>query len=531
MRTRILILFAVATGLSLLPVSDALARGFGGGFAGGFHAGGFGGGGFGGFRAGGFHGGDFGGFGGFHASSFHAGGFSGGYGSVQHFGASHYGPATGFTHVGGTSAEGWGGSAYHTSYASHGYGYGSVTHYDSAGVYGHTYSYGGYGAAAYHGPYGGTAAVYHGPYTSGAAVRGPYGYGAAAVKGPYGGTAAVYHGPYSSGVVAHLPSGYTATAWHGSTYYHYGGTYYQPIYYGGACYYWPVMPPMGFFVVALPPATTTVVVSGTTYYVANGVYYQPSAQNGKAGYVVVQSPVPASQPVALAPAGGIGPDPFASLQKMSDYMGKQKHFMMQTSETFDQVATAGEKIQFSAVQTLRVARPDKLSVDAVTGAGKRRHLVFDGKQITLVDLSDNLYAILPLEGTLDVALDKMDTQYAMAKPVDDLLYSDIYGRLAGKLQTGQYLGQDFSAGLLCDHFAYTQQGLSWQIWMEPGDKPAPRKLVISYDSAPGRPQFTVLVTNWDTRAEWPREFKVKIPPTAMPASVMTLTGQVTTAGQ
>lgn len=516
MRSKILVL-SMLTSIWALAPANAWARGF----AGGFHAGGFGGGG---FAAGGFHGGDVGGF---HASSFHSGGFSNGYGSVQHFGASHYGPATGFTHVGGTNVQGFGESAstFHGGNANYGhtYNYGSISHYDTAGAYGHTYTYDGYGAGVYHGPAGGTAAAYHGPYSSGAAVRGPEGYSAAAVKGPYGGTAAAYHGPYTSGYVRTLPSGYSTTVWHGTTYYHYGYTFYQPYYYGGAVYYQTVPIPVGFFFDALPPAASPVVVSNTTYYVADGVYYQSTTQEGKTGYVVVEAPAGAPQ---QTPPATKGPDPLIALQKMSTYLGQQDHFMIQANETYDEVATAGEKYQISSVRTIRVARPDKAAADITTGQGAQRRVVFDGRKVTLIDETANTYGIIPLAGTLDVALDTVAREYGIAMPLGDLLYSNVYARLSPKIQSGQYLGKTKVNGKDCDHFLYVQPGLTWQVWIDTGDKPVPRKLVIAYDTRPGRPQYTITVTKWDTKPQSPEQFRADIPPNAVKANVMSLVGEI-----
>ncbi len=459
MRAKILISFVVLAALCMLPVTDAWGRGFGG-----FHGGGFG-------------GGDF------HASSFHGGGFSGGYGSVYHAGASHYGPATGFTHVGGTSVQGAGGSAYHSSYgseyhgsygsagyASHGVNYGSISHYDSSGAYGHAFSTaGGYGAGAVHGPEGGSAAAYKTPYSSGVAVKGPAGNEAAAVKGPYGGTAA-YHGPYSSGAVAELPSGYTAAAWHGTTYYHSGYTFYEPHWYGGSVYYYPTAAPAGWFFAALPAAAAATVIAGTTYYVADGVYYQPSAQNGQAGYVVVEAPAQAT----AAPAAVKAPDPFQSLQKFSEYMGKQKHFLLQVSDTYDEMAFAGDKIQLTSQRTIRVERPDKMSADITNANGDQKHIVFDGKEVTIVDQTKNTYGVIPAGGMLDAALDTLAQDYGMAQPAADLLYSDIYAKVLPKIKTGQFLGIGKIGGKTCDHFIYSQPNLSWQIWMDQGAEPVPR---------------------------------------------------------
>jgi hypothetical protein len=558
MRTRILLVF-VAGGACFVGLAEQAQAWRGGGFSG-FHAGGFGGG-FGGFHAGGFggfHAGGFGGgFGGF--SSFHASGFGGGFGSVHHAGATHWGPETGFTHVSGTGgsgalgygghasvthvgeggAEHYGGSAgstwggehysswhgssegawggYHASASYHPVNYGSIQHYGGA-----------YGAAVYHGPAGGAAVAYHGPYSSGAAVKGPAGYGAAVYHGPAGGTAAAYRGPYGAGAVAHLPSGYTAAAWHGTTYYHSGYTFYHPTWYAGTVSYVPVYPPIGFFFGSLPGGATQTVVNNNTYYVSDGVYYQPSSQNGQQGYAVAEAPATGEVPVQLAPAGGGGPDPFELLKKVSDYMGREKHIKMTISETFDEVAAAGQKIQLWNERTIQLKRPDRISV-SVSGAGVQRRITCNGATFTAVDLLKNVYATMPMKGSLDSDMDTLARQYGMAQPVEDLLYSDIDARLAPKIQSGQFLGREEVAGHTCSHLAFKQAEVSWQVWIDEGLKPVPWRLVIRYDSAPGRPQYTLLITKFETPIFMPdSDFKAKLPDGAVSASITSLTGQAAT---
>jgi hypothetical protein len=134
-----------------------------------------------------------------------------------------------------------------------------------------------------------------------------------------------------------------------------------------------------------------------------------------------------------------------------------------------------------------------------------------------------------MQGPLDSVLVTLARQYGMAQPVDDLLYSDLYGKLAGQIQTGQYLGKEKVDGKKCDHLAFTQLGVSWQVWIEEGRKPAPRKLVVTYDNAPGRPQYWIMINKWETPAFMgDRDFKAKLPDGAMSTSMTSLTGQ---AGQ
>jgi hypothetical protein len=116
-------------------------------------------------------------------------------------------------------------------------------------------------------------------------------------------------------------------------------------------------------------------------------------------------------------------------------------------------------------------------------------------------------------------------QYGMAQPVDDLLYSDINGRLAGKIQSAQFLGRENVSGHACNQFAFKQANLSWRIWIEDGHKPVPWKLVVSYDTSPGRPQYALVVTEFETPIFMPDgEFKATVPDGAISASLTNLAG-------
>jgi hypothetical protein len=123
-------------------------------------------------------------------------------------------------------------------------------------------------------------------------------------------------------------------------------------------------------------------------------------------------------------------------------------------------------------------------------------------------------------------MDTLARKYGMAQPVEDLLYSDINARLAPKIQSGQFLGRENVTGHACNHLAFKQAGISWQVWIDAGDKPVPWKLVVSYDSAPSRPEYTLLITDFETPALMQdSEFKANLPDGAMSTSITALTAQ------
>jgi hypothetical protein len=475
MRANMLILFAILVGLCILSPTDAWARGGGGGGRGG--GGGFGGGG-GGERGGGFGGG--GGFGSVHHSGSAGGGFGGN------------GAGAGRSGMGGQAGAG-GGAA-----GAAGVGRGAA---DGAGAVP--------GAGAGRAGVGGQAGV--GGGAAGAAGVGRGAAGTAGLPGVGVGGAATEGLPAADQAYSAYHSAYSS---------------YHPTYCAGTVSYVPPPPPpVGVYIPALPSGATTTVVNNNTYYVSEGVYYQPTTQNGQATYAVVQNPANAGQPTVLPPSSGTGGDPFAVLKKMSDYLGRENHISMQVNETFDEVLPNGQKIQLSSKRDVCLERPDKLEVK-ISGDGVQRRIVTDGSTLTIIDQMKNIYASAPMQGPLDAAMDNAARQYAMAPPGADLLYSDVYARLSGRIKSGQYLGKEKVDGTQCDHLAFTQSDVSWQIWVEDGIKPAPRRFVISYDNAPGRPKYWLMIAKWETPVIMRGvDFKPSIPDGATSVGITTLIGR------
>src|SRR5262249_45823182 len=91
--------------------------------------------------------------------------------------------------------------------------------------------------------------------------------------------------------------------------------------------------------------------------------------------------------------------------------------------------------------------------------------------------------------------DTMTNKYGLELPIADLFYwgdrksvTDVTGAID--------LGPSQVDGVTCEHYAFRQQGVDWQAWIQQGDYPLPRKLVITTTTDPARPQFTA-VMNWN----------------------------------
>jgi len=53
------------------------------------------------------------------------------------------------------------------------------------------------------------------------------------------------------------------------------------------------------------------------------------------------------------------------------------------------------------------------------------------------------------------------------------------------------IGKGVIDGIECDHLAFRNIDTDWQIWIEAGARPIPRKYVITSKAVAGAPQYTL----------------------------------------
>lgn len=352
----------------------------------------------------------------------------------------------------------------------------------------HVEGYGGREVTARRGPYGGGVHA-KGLYgREGAAVWGRNG-AVVAGRGPRGGAVAVGGNYYRGGVVVRRPAGYSTVIVGGGTYYGWGGHCYRRAYYNGSVTYVGVHPPYGWVVVSLPARYETVVISSTTYYVSDDVYYVQRTSAGKVTYVV-------SEPPASETPKPTGPDPFSTLRRMSDYLGKCPQFSVATVDTMDDTLPTGQKIQLQTRRTIEVKRPNLFRVD-VDGDVANRQIVYDGRTVTWLDRKEATYGTIDAPKQIDEVLDLMAERYGVAVPLADLFYSSPYDAILPATETGRHLGKVKLEGVECDHLVFEGQLIDWQIWIETGDRPLPRKMVITYKTAEGAPRYRATLNDWN----------------------------------
>jgi hypothetical protein len=217
----------------------------------------------------------------------------------------------------------------------------------------------------------------------------------------------------------------------------------------------------------------------------------------------------AAKGAAQAPAP---PDPDKILRDMADFLKSQGQFSFRAEVTDDQVYSGGKKLQYSLDLKVAVRRPDKIRIDG-QGDLENQEVFYDGLTLTLYNKDHNLYAITPMPPTIDEALTKAYHDFGLQVALADLVCTNAYDLMMKNVTHTLYVGLHRVRGVLCHHLAFDQKDMQWQIWIEVGDKPLPRKLLINQKKLQAEPQWTATLTDWNLSPQLPANMFTFVPPT------------------
>lgn len=209
-------------------------------------------------------------------------------------------------------------------------------------------------------------------------------------------------------------------------------------------------------------------------------------------------------------ATSVNPAAIAALEKMGGYLNSLKSFEVTSTTTMDEVLDNGQKVQFGGTVEFKVRRPDRLRVEVSTDR-KRRMFFYDGKSVTMFGPRINYFATVAAPSTVAGLLDVLGKDYGIDIPLADLFYWGTEKARVADIKEADLIGPATIDGVACDHYAFRQEGVDWQLWIQKGATPLPRKLVITTTADPTQPQFTS-VMRWKADAHLGNEVFAFVPP-------------------
>lgn len=190
-------------------------------------------------------------------------------------------------------------------------------------------------------------------------------------------------------------------------------------------------------------------------------------------------------------------DPVADklLKSMGATLSSAKAFTFRADINFDQLLVSGQQIQYGGTANLTVERPNKVYVE-FTGDLDGKRIWYTGKDVTVLDVNKNFYGKLAVPATIDEAMDNLMDQYGFTLPLSDVMVSDPYKAFIRNVAAGVVIGDSMINGQQCKHMAFVEKYIDWQIWISDGAQALPCKLVITYKTIPGGPQYSAVFSNW-----------------------------------
>lgn len=156
-------------------------------------------------------------------------------------------------------------------------------------------------------------------------------------------------------------------------------------------------------------------------------------------------------------------------------------------------------------------KPDRLRINAA-GDVENKEFFFNGKTFTLYDRPKNAYAVLETPGTIDAALDQAYKEHGLKVALTDLARANPCAPMGKGVKHSLYVGLHKVRGVNCHHLAFDRNDIQWQIWIDAGDKPLIRKLVINQKRLPHNPQWTAYFSDWNLAPQLSDSLFVFTPP-------------------
>lgn len=206
------------------------------------------------------------------------------------------------------------------------------------------------------------------------------------------------------------------------------------------------------------------------------------------------APLAAQQPAVPPGSAGIDqvdPQALAMLDRMSAYLRSLTRFNVRAEGSRETVFDNGQKLQFVEAATYTVDKPDRMLVEVRTDARSWRGY-YDGRTMTIHEPARAAYVTFPAKGTVGEVVAAADRQLGLRMPLLDLFLWGTPAAGAHRPSSGMRIGTSRVGDEVVGHYAFRDAELDYELWVAEGDRPLPRKLVITTRTDPALPQYVAL---------------------------------------
>jgi len=187
----------------------------------------------------------------------------------------------------------------------------------------------------------------------------------------------------------------------------------------------------------------------------------------------------------------------AALLHMGESLRAEKFsFQAQTIRVY--ADPNGEPLHIFHTMKITVRRPNKLLVEESGDDGSNK-LMFDGKTAVIYSAAQNKYASIPVpEGTIEAMLKEAVGRLGIDMPLADFLSEAPNKAFLSGVTSGRVVNTVTIDGTPYDHLFFSQPpGIELELWLSKNEKALPARLIVTYRSLPGSPNFIALFSDWN----------------------------------
>lgn len=186
---------------------------------------------------------------------------------------------------------------------------------------------------------------------------------------------------------------------------------------------------------------------------------------------------------------------FQLLNDAATRLSAASTFSAEADVSFDVVQPSGRKLQFGAEYELKAARPHLFYARVKSDDGRENAIYYDGSEVTLVNLTDKLYASAPHKGDINSAVDLLLHRLDANVPLSILLRDDLAGALNSLFPYGAYVSNYTLGDQTADHLVFSNERIDLQLWLDQTNADL-TKAVITYKTEAGAPQYSATFGKW-----------------------------------
>lgn len=184
------------------------------------------------------------------------------------------------------------------------------------------------------------------------------------------------------------------------------------------------------------------------------------------------------------------------LKSMAAHTAAMDQFVITGEVIADARLDAGLVVSNPGEITVKIDRPDYLHLDVFDGLYER-HIYLNKGQLTVFGTETNFYAHAAVPAEIEegmlFALEKLDVE----APLGELFFAETsLAMLLGGTEVMYLTDKSRVNGVDCHHIVVRGSEVDVQFWVEEGENPVPRKMLMTMKWESGSPRYSA-VLNWE----------------------------------